>query len=281
MKLLKKISEISKVMESYKENGKTVGLVPTMGALHIGHLSLVEKAVKDCDVVVASVFVNPIQFNNPDDLKKYPRDLERDMKMLEEAGCDYVFSPEVKEMYPETPDKIYEFHGIDKEMEGKFRPGHFNGVATVVHRLFDIIGCDKAYFGEKDFQQLAIVNKMVQEEGLNVDVVSCSIIRESNGLAMSSRNERLNEKERKLASAIYSCLLYTKEMALEISIDDIKKEVEKRINAVDPLKLEYFEIVDDLSLELISKWGEKRNLVACIAVWCGEVRLIDNIRLFS
>lgn len=268
-------------MNLIRSQGKSIGFVPTMGALHAGHIALVLKAKSENEVVVASVFVNPTQFNNQKDLVHYPRTIEKDREMLEKAGCDFLFLPEVAEMYPDGVNEVaqpIELDGLDTVMEGAHRPGHFAGVIRIVKKLFDAIGPCKAYFGEKDFQQLAVIKKMVKEWNMPVEIVPCPIIRESDGLAMSSRNMRLTEEERKIAPVISKALFKAKESRAAHSNEEIKELVTAIINSEPKLKLEYFEIADKDTLKPATA-GQKKNVVACIAVHLGAVRLIDNIVL--
>lgn len=279
MKVLPTISETKAFLAEKKSEGKRIGFVPTMGALHQGHLSLMEQAKAENDILVVSVFVNPIQFNNPEDLKKYPRDLERDKKMLETVGCDVLFAPSVEEMYPEPETRKYDFGALESVMEGAFRPGHFNGVAVVVHKLFDIVEPDRAYFGEKDFQQLAIIKKMVAMEQLPVEVIGCPIVREPDGLAMSSRNALLSKEERRQAPFIYKTLQEAKRRKEHLCAKPLKQMILNLFASNEHFKLEYFEIVDDTTLQPIENWNNKKGTVACVAAWLGSVRLIDNIRI--
>lgn len=259
-------------------NDHSVGFVPTMGALHRGHMSLVERAALENDVVVVSIFVNPTQFNNSSDLEKYPRDLERDLRLLEECKKDViVFAPDVKQIYPQDYSKVkVDLDGMDRVMEGKFRPGHFDGVVEVVSRLFDIVKPTRAYFGLKDFQQLAIIKKMVKELGLSVEIVPCEIIRSDKGLAESSRNERLSSEQKNDALVIYRSLLKAKEIFGKQSTADINREI-ARIFSESPLELEYFELVDPTTLKDVSDNSDIAQ--ACVAAYCGDVRLIDNMQL--
>lgn len=277
MKTFQKIADLKKAIEEQKLSGKSIGFVPTMGALHAGHISLVEQAKDQNDVVVVSIFVNPIQFNNPDDLKKYPRTIEADSKMLKEAGCNFILYPSVEEMYPETPTEKYDFGALENVMEGAFRPGHFNGVAVVVKRLFDIVTPQKAYFGKKDFQQLAIIRKLVEIEELPLQIIAGETIREKDGLAMSSRNMRLSEEERKLAPEIFSCLQWVKRYKGEGNPKELQEEVLNRLSK--HFKPEYFEIVDGNTLQAIERWSQTNYPVACVAAHLGSVRLIDNMEL--
>lgn len=258
-------------------NNGTIGFVPTMGALHKGHISLVKKAVKENDLVVVSIFVNPTQFNDKLDLERYPRNLKADVKLLEKTGCQIVFAPNAAEVYPEPDTRKFDFGTLETIMEGKHRPGHFNGVAQVVSRLFDMVRPNKAYFGLKDFQQLAVIKNMVNQLNLSVEIVPCAIIREKSGLAMSSRNELLTPEERKNAAAISETLFLAKELSAEKSVNQLKKWVVENINKNPHLTVEYFEIVDDRQLQPVNNWDEKIAKVGCVAVYCGNVRLIDNV----
>jgi len=277
MKIFYKISEIKEYLLSQKANDHKIGFIPTMGTLHLGHLSLIEKAKADNLLCVCSIFINPLQFNNKEDLANYPKSLESDIIKLESVSCDILFAPSEKEIYPETDNTVYDLGGLDKNMEGAFRPGHFNGVAVVVKKMFDIIEPLKAYFGEKDFQQLAIIKSLVKKYNIPVEIVQCPTIREADGLAMSSRNLRLLPAERKAAPLIYMTLNKAKEMARKSSIDELKELVINEINKNPLLKLEYFEIVDCESLEPVSNLPGNKKCIACIATYVGNVRLIDNI----
>jgi pantoate--beta-alanine ligase len=262
--------------------GKSLGFVPTMGALHDGHIALVERAVRENDLSAVSIFVNPIQFNNPEDLEKYPRTLEKDLEMLEKAGCDMVFIPTPEGMYPEAVQEKYHFGALEEVMEGALRPGHFNGVAVVVKRLFEMIRPQRAYFGEKDFQQLRIIQQLVMGESIPVEIVPCPIVRETDGLAMSSRNRRLSPEERKHAPAIYEILRWAKTMAGKVPVDQLCREAEARLNAVPGMKTEYFILAETDTLQAIHTWDEgKKGIAAFVALWLGEVRLIDNMLLIS
>ncbi len=264
-----------------KKQNKTIGFVPTMGALHEGHLELMRRANRENDLLAVSVFVNPIQFNNPDDLKKYPRDLEKDKQLLESVGCDLLFAPGVGEMYPEEEvTEKFDFGTLETVMEGAFRPGHFNGVAVVVKRLFNIIEPDSAYFGEKDFQQLAIIQKLVEMENMPLRIVPCPIVRETDGLAMSSRNERLTPAERKQAPFIYRTLQEAVQLKDKKSPKEIKQWVAKQFDGKSDFRLEYFEIADDQMLQPVLNWTDSDGVVGFIAAFLGEVRLIDNIRFY-
>ena len=277
MKVYSDPLSIQQTLSEARADGLKIGFVPTMGALHQGHLSLVEQAGHECGVVVASIFVNPTQFNDPNDLINYPRTLEADLKMLETQGCDIVFVPTVETMYPEPDNRIFAFGELETVMEGKFRPGHFNGVAQVVSKLFDLVNPDKAFFGQKDFQQLAIIKAMVKQLNLPVEIVPCAIVREPDGLAMSSRNKLLLPEYRKCAPQIYRILTEAKNLALNHSVSEVKNFVCQEIEQTNLLKLEYFELVEDLSLKAIQDWDESGIKVGCIAVFAGKVRLIDNL----
>lgn len=261
-----------------RNSGKRIGFVPTMGALHQGHIALVERARAQNEIVVVSIFVNPTQFNDPSDLKNYPRTPEADAMMLEAAHCDFLFLPEVAEMYPDTGNgntPVIQLNGLDEVMEGRFRPGHFNGVVNIVSRLFNVVGACRAYFGEKDFQQLAVVRRMTKAMLLPVEIVGCPIVRESDGLAMSSRNVRLTPEERIAAPFIYETLLQAKQRWAGNNVNEVKRLVEEAFVAKQEFKLDYFEIADRDTLQPATQ----RRAVACIAVFLGKVRLIDNILL--
>ena len=283
MKSFSLIKDIQAALKKERSRSKSIGFVPTMGALHEGHLSLIRQSEEENDITVSSIFVNPIQFNNPQDLIKYPRTLKADLALLESAGCDYVFNPEVKEMYPVEPDgsPVKDFGQLEKVMEGKFRPGHFKGVAIIVKKLFDIIQPDTAYFGKKDYQQLMIIHSMVDQLKLPIEVIGCPIIREPDGLAMSSRNMQLSIGERKIAPLIFQVLTKTKQKAGNMPVKDLKSWAIKKLTAEPTFTVEYFEIVDKQTLLPLDSWKKKDNALACTAVYLGGVRLIDNIELFS
>lgn len=276
MFLIETIKELQKKINELKSGG-TVGLVPTMGALHAGHISLVNKAVSENQVVVVSIFVNPTQFNDLKDLERYPRTLDVDLELLKETGCNIVFAPSVKEVYPEPDSRKFDFGSLETVMEGKHRPGHFNGVAQVVSKLFEMVKPDKAYFGLKDFQQLAIIKNLVKQLELPVEIIPCPIVREETGLAMSSRNELLSADERKNAATISATLFKAKELTGQKSVQELAVWIEENINKNAFLTVEYVEIVDDEKLQPVKNWNEKSKKVACVAVYCGKVRLIDNI----
>ena len=280
MKIIRTLYDMTDYRVRQRDRGATVGFVPTMGALHEGHMSLVEKSVKENAVTVVSVFVNPIQFNNPDDFAKYPRTEEEDFKLLAAAGVDAVFAPTAEEMYPKDKKdsgKEYPLGKIAEVMEGKYRPGHFQGVARVLDILFRLVNPHRAYFGEKDFQQIAVVRSLIKSEGLEVEIVACPIKRANDGLALSSRNKRLTEEQRKLASEIYAALKYSVEYSKDHSVQATHDTVVERLDAVPGMKVEYFEIVDARTLEPIDEWEESPWIVGCITVYLGDVRLIDNI----
>lgn len=285
MQIITTKKELQAMVAACKATGKTIGLVPTMGALHEGHASLVRRAVNENNVCFVSVFVNPTQFNNKEDLEKYPRNIKRDAELLESIGADFVFAPTPEEMYSaEEMNTTFEFDfaGLDRVMEGKMRPGHFNGVVQVVSRLFYLVQPDKAYFGEKDFQQLAIIHHMVERSSLagtfgNLEIIGCPIVREESGLALSSRNERLSKKEKQTTVAIsqtlFSSLKWAKMKGATVA--DVQQKVIDAVNAVPGLEVEYYEIVDQTSLLPTETFN---HAIGCITVWCGSVRLIDNIK---
>ena len=256
-----------------------IGFVPTMGALHAGHRSLVEKARKECKTVVVSVFVNPTQFNDKNDLRNYPRTPEADAAILEAAGADYVLMPSVEEIYPEPDTRQFDFGLIDKVMEGATRPGHFNGVAQVVSRLFDIVGPAKAYFGEKDFQQIAVIKAMVKQLEMDIEIVECPIIRGEDGLALSSRNTLLDEAHRAAAPHIYEVISQCADKAQELTPSQLTDWVVTEVEKNPCLKVIYFQAVDALSMQQVTSWNESERVQGCIAVQAGEIRLIDNVRI--
>lgn len=277
MRVVKTISELKSLISGYKQENKTVGLVPTMGALHAGHKSLVDRARKENDIVVVSVFVNPTQFNNKQDLTTYPRTEERDCALLEAAGCDVVFMPAVEEVYPEPDNRQFDLGAVAEVMEGAHRPGHFNGVAQIVSKLFGFVEPDRAYFGEKDFQQIAVIRKMVQLEGFKLQIVACPIKREDDGLALSSRNVRLTAEQRQLAPNIYRVLKESCNFAKSHTVAETEKFVVDSLNALPQMEVEYYSIVDALTMQPVSDWVDADSITGCITVYCGEVRLIDNI----
>lgn len=280
MQVFNKIFELQNKLFDDRKQGKSIGLVPTMGALHDGHASLVKKSVTDNDITVVSVFVNPTQFNDPKDLNSYPRDTEADCKLLENVGADYVFIPSVEEMYPTPETRHFEFPPVSTVMEGAHRPGHFNGVCQVVSRLFYIVRPGKAYFGEKDWQQIAVVKAMVKSLGLGVEIVECPIVRDIDGLARSSRNALLSDDERKIAPNIFKALKESIEYAKKHGVKETHDYVVEKINSTPGLDVEYFEIVDGNTLQQVNNWGDSDYVVGCITVYCGKrpVRLIDHIK---
>ena len=283
MQVITTKQELVRQIKACLRQNKTIGLVPTMGALHEGHAALVRQAVAENDVCVVSVFVNPTQFNNPEDLLKYPRTLTKDIELLTDLGVHFVFAPSPEEMY--TPEEMqqpfsFDFNGLDAVMEGKMRPGHFNGVVQVVSRLFDLVQPTRAYFGEKDFQQLAIIHHMVESSEMKerfsgLQIIDCPIVREESGLALSSRNQRLSDEEKQIAVNISQTLFASMNWAKTASVAEVQQRVIDTINAVDGLEVEYYEIVDKDTLQPTDCWD---NAVGCVTVYCGPVRLIDNIR---
>jgi pantoate--beta-alanine ligase len=277
------VEETRKFLQPVREIGKSIGYVPTMGALHEGHLELIRRSVAENGFTTCSIFVNPIQFNNPGDLARYPRMPEKDTELLLGAGCDLVFAPSVEEMYPGGKKPVVEvnFGMLDKVMEGQFRPGHFLGVAVVVKRLFDIIEPARAYFGKKDFQQLAVISHLVNSLKLPLEIIPCDTVREPDGLAMSSRNLRLTPSERVIAPHICNVLQMVRERAVSIPVRDLELWATNKIGEKPELRVEYFEICNRETLLPLRDWNEPEGAVACTAVFLGEVRLIDNIELFS
>ena len=277
MKTFYTVNELKQELATLDRAG--VGFVPTMGALHAGHRSLVEKARKECATVVVSVFVNPTQFNDKNDLRNYPRTPEADAAILEAAGADYVLMPSVEEIYPEPDTRQFDFGQVDKVMEGATRPGHFNGVAQVVSRLFDIVNPAKAYFGEKDFQQIAVIKAMCEQLKLDIEIVECPIIRDTDGLALSSRNTLLDEAHRAAAPHIYEVISQCAAKMGELSPAELTAWVVAEVEKNPCLKVIYFQAVDALSLQQVASWEESDRIQGCIAVQAGEIRLIDNIRI--
>ena len=283
MQIITTKQELLRQVEACKQQSKTIGFVPTMGALHEGHASLVRRAVSENNVCFVSVFVNPTQFNNKEDLAKYPRDLNRDAELLESLGAQYVFAPTPEEMYSAEEMNTtfsYDFEGLDQVMEGKMRPGHFNGVVQVVSRLFYLVQPDKAYFGEKDYQQLAIIHQMVERSALkgtfgDLQIIGCPIVRAESGLALSSRNERLSEAEKETATNIYKTLKESVKWAKNASVSEVEQRVIDTINAIEGLEVEYYEIVDQTTLLPAKDFS---HAIGCVTVYCGPVRLIDNMK---
>lgn len=280
MKVFSKIVDLQNQLFEDRKNGKEIGLVPTMGALHEGHASLVRRSVKENGITVVSVFVNPTQFNDKNDLKNYPRTLDADCQLLDACGADYVLAPSVEEMYPTPDTRQFEFPPVSTVMEGAHRPGHFNGVCQVVSRLFYIVKPNRAYFGEKDWQQIAVVKAMVKQLGLKVQIVECDIVRDADGLARSSRNTLLAKDERAIAPTIYKTLKESISYAKTHTVGETHDFVVNTINAVDGLEVEYFSIVDGNTLQDIAAWDDTPYVVGCITVYCGKtpIRLIDHIK---
>ena len=278
MEIVHTIKDLQAALAALRAQGKTVGLVPTMGALHAGHASLVKRCVAENDAVVVSVFVNPTQFNDKNDLAKYPRTLDADCRLLEQCGAAFAFAPSVEEMYPEPDTRQFSYAPLDTVMEGKYRPGHFNGVCQIVSKLFEAVKPDRAYFGEKDFQQLAIIREMVRQLKFPLQIVGCPLVREEDGLALSSRNARLSAEERQQALKISQTLFASRDYAKSHTVAETQKFVEDAIEAAPGLRLEYFELVDGNTLQKIANWEDTSYAVGCITVFCGEVRLIDNIK---
>lgn len=283
MQIITTKSELTRQSAACLRQGKTIGFVPTMGALHEGHASLIRRACSENEVCFVSIFVNPTQFNNAEDLQKYPRTLEKDAQLLESLGVHFVFAPTPDEMYSAeemAAPFVFDFNGLDEVMEGKMRPGHFNGVVQVVSRLFELVQPTRAYFGEKDFQQLAIIRYMVERSAMShlfqdIQIIGCPIVREKSGLAMSSRNERLSEAEKQTAVAISQTLFSSMDWAKSAPVAAVQQRVIDTINAVDGLQVEYYDIVDKDTLQPTDTW---HNAVGCVTVFCGPVRLIDNIQ---
>ncbi|MCH5231768.1 MAG: pantoate--beta-alanine ligase [Muribaculaceae bacterium] len=279
MKIIRTLYDMTEYRVQQRDRGASVGFVPTMGALHEGHMSLVKKAVEENMVTVVSVFVNPIQFNNKEDFAKYPRTEEEDFKLLASAGVDAVFAPTAEEIYPEEncDNKEYALGTVAEVMEGKYRPGHFQGVARVLDILFRLVDPHRAYFGEKDFQQIAVVRNLVKSEGLKVEIVACPIKRANDGLALSSRNSRLSEEQRKAAPEIYETLKYSVEYSKDHSVRATHDTVVEHLDAIPGMRVEYFQIVDARTLQPVEEWEMSDWIVGCITVYVGDVRLIDNI----
>lgn len=278
MQIFREIHPLKAFLVEKRLSGSTIGLVPTMGALHDGHLSLIHASRNETSITVCSIFVNPTQFNNPTDLQKYPRTLEKDIQLLESAGCDVLFCPEAGEMYASQHVVHFDFGQLDKSMEGQFRPGHFSGVALVVSKLFHIVEPTVAYFGQKDWQQFAIIRQLVKDLSFNVLLKSVPIIRESDGLAMSSRNMRLTTDQRKRAVILFESLTESNDLLRNgNSISQVKDFVKKRLESSPDIKLEYFEVADSENLKLLNNVEESVSPILCIAAFVGDVRLIDNL----
>ena len=288
MKVINRISELRECLAEHRKEGRTVGLVPTMGALHEGHASLVRRSVEENDVTVVSIFLNPTQFNDPKDLERYPRTLDADCRLLEACKADIAFAPAVKEIYPEPDTRQFSYPPTDAVMEGAMRPGHFNGVCQIVSKLFMYVEPDRAYFGEKDYQQIAVIRRMVDDLGFKLKMVPCPVVRQSDGLALSSRNALLTEEERKTAANIYRVMNESRIIVREglaygsggMSVQQTHDYVVDAINAIDGLEVQYFSIVDGDTLADVTSWDEAQSIVGCITVFCGHtpIRLIDHIR---
>lgn len=278
MQVINTIAELQRILLSVRAKDKTIGLVPTMGALHEGHASLVRRCVSENDITVVSIFLNPTQFNDPKDLERYPRTLESDCSILEECGAQIAFAPCVNEMYPEPDTRQFSYPPTDSVMEGAYRPGHFNGVCQIVSKLFIITNPDRAYFGEKDYQQIAVIRRMVADLNLHVNIIPCPVIREADGLAMSSRNALLSPEEKEIANNIYRILRKSKDLGL--NVQKTKEWVISSINDISGLETEYYNIVDGCTLADIENWSDSVSVVGCITVYCGKtpIRLIDHIR---
>ncbi|MDP2237701.1 MAG: pantoate--beta-alanine ligase [Bacteroidales bacterium] len=280
MQTFKTIKGLREALSAERAAGNTIGFVPTMGALHEGHLELMRRALRENDCLVVSIFVNPIQFNNKEDLEKYPRVLEEDSKILEDIGCQYLFAPDVDEMYPEPYKSEYDFGLLSEVMEAAFRPGHFNGVAIVVRKLFEIVEPTTAYFGEKDFQQLAVIQQLVKMFEMSVKIIPCSIVRENDGLAMSSRNVRLTAHERQLAPKIFQTLQKAKKLRNVLSPEELRRWTREELDAVEDFNIDYVEIAEDQQLQPFQHWNDASGAILFVALFLGKVRLIDNVRIF-
>ncbi|MGN1261149.1 MAG: pantoate--beta-alanine ligase [Alloprevotella sp.] len=280
MIVVNSVQALEQAVAEFRDAQKSIGLVPTMGALHEGHASLVRQSVSENGCTVVSVFVNPTQFNDKNDLSNYPRDLEADTRLLSALGVDIVFAPTVEAVYPEPDNRVFSYPPVDTVMEGARRPGHFNGVCQIVSKLFMWVQPDRAYFGEKDYQQIAVVRAMVRDQGFHLELRPCPIVREESGLALSSRNALLTPAERVIASHIYATLTASVEFAHTHSVVETQAEVVRQLNATEGLEVEYFQIVDGQTLQPVTQWDEADSIVGCITVYCGSrpVRLIDNIK---
>lgn len=278
MQVINTIAQLQDILVSERAKGMSIGLVPTMGALHEGHASLVRKSVSENDITVVSIFLNPTQFNDPKDLERYPRTLESDCAILEECGAQIAFAPSVGEIYPEPDTRRFSYPPTDSVMEGARRPGHFNGVCQIVSKLFMITDPDRAYFGEKDYQQIAVIRRMVEDLKFRVDIIPCPVVREADGLAMSSRNTLLAPDEKAIAPNIYRILQESKSLGLTVS--ETREWVVSNINGIPGLEVEYYSIVDGDTLADIEDWSDSTSVVGCITVYCGKtpIRLIDHIR---
>ena len=280
MRVVHTIEELRRVLGQARAEGKKIGMVPTMGALHAGHASLVKRSVAENGLTVVSVFLNPTQFNDKKDLEKYPRTLEADCALLESVGADVVFAPSVEEMYPEPNTRKFSYPPVDTVMEGAYRPGHFNGVCQIVSKLFAAAEPDRAYFGEKDFQQIAVIRAMVKDLKMPVEIVPCPVVREESGLAMSSRNTLLTDEERAVAANINAVLVRSKNFATNHTLKETQRYVVDALNAIVGLEVQYFSIVDGTTLQDLGAWTDSDYIVGCITVFCGSqpVRLIDHVK---
>lgn len=280
MKRIYTIAQLKEALDVARKEGKSIGLVPTMGALHEGHASLVRRSVAENDVTVVSIFLNPTQFNDKTDLAKYPRTLEADCQLLEACGATIAFAPSVDEVYPEPDTRHFSYPPTDSVMEGAFRPGHFNGVCQIVSKLFMMVEPDRAYFGEKDFQQIAVIRRMVEDLEMKLEIVPCPVVREEGGLAMSSRNTLLTAKERQTANRIYQTLHQSREWMNQMTVQEVHNRVVNQINVVPGLEVQYYSIVDGRTLADVADWDESDDIVGCITVFCGSqpIRLIDHVR---
>ena len=281
MKVIRYIKELEYALKPFRLQGQRIGFVPTMGALHEGHLSLIRKSVEQNRITIVSIYVNPAQFNDKNDFNNYPRDFEKDYKLAESVGCNFIFAPGDEEMYPVKDEREFDLGILGLVMEGKYRPGHFNGVAKIITRLFDVVNPDQAYFGQKDFQQLAIIRKIVHDFNYNITITACPILRENDGLAMSSRNLLLTLEHRAAAPIIYQTISKTKDLINKTSVREIEDFVIKSIDSSPILKVEYFEIVDSATLLKVNTINPEKPVTACIAVFAGKIRLIDNIEIIS
>lgn len=277
--LIKTIKEARKQLKPLWQEEGYLGFIPTMGAIHEGHLSLIRRSINENQFTVVSIFVNPTQFNEEQDFNLYPRKLETDLEIMSSLPIDLVFAPGVSEIYPEQDTRVFDFGELDKTMEGEHRPGHFNGVAQVVSKLFEIIRPDRAYFGEKDFQQLAIVKALVKQLGNPVEIIACPIIREEDGLAMSSRNKRLTPAQRTASRSVSKALFRAQKLAGTMSVNKLQEKIIRQLNRHPLIEVEYFKIVDKENLQQVSDWSDTDTITGCIAVQIGEVRLIDNINI--
>ncbi len=277
MLIFNKTKDLQAYIGLYKSKGKTIGFVPTMGALHLGHLSLIDSSQKKCDITICSIFVNPTQFNHKKDLECYPRTIEKDTAMLEKKGCHVLFIPLAEEVYPKKTKEIFDFGILNKVLEGKFRPGHFNGVAQVVKRFFEIIKPDFAFFGSKDYQQVMIVKALIEQMHSSIEILACPILREKDGLAMSSRNALLNAEERRVAGLIPALLQKAKDIAQSNGIKSAKAFIAKETNLHRLMKLDYYEICDAETLNILSTMESRRKSISLIALYVGKIRLIDNL----